>query len=291
MTSLPERPRRRAVSDQEARSILRRGLMERYRADARYQAIVKQDLTPLWKKVVAAPGWREEFPPSGFAFEDVLDELALLDLQDPEPLAAAHARDYVQAVARVVARSMGLMEEDRPSNWALRDLHEDVTGRSRHARLLNISPRIEDDDFSLSLDLTPNYVAVRYYPDRADPSARSDQEYDLSAMGVGYGPEHWAELERTACGIIREAITMMRDDIEGRHPLRNPTYIAKWDADLDALHRALFHKDRPLNPADSARLRRLADQLGIEPPGRRSDRAAMITESRLPAGYASESLQ
>jgi hypothetical protein len=147
-------------------------------------------------------------------------------------------------------------------------VHDDVAGRERRSRLLGISPRDDDDVLSLSLDLTANYVGVRYFPTTKDAAALPDQEYDLSALGVGYGPDHWAALEHTACGLIHTAIGVMREDVERRHPLRNPTHIVRWEADLDLLHRTLFHGDRPLLPAENARLRRLAKDLGIDPPTR-----------------------
>ncbi len=264
----PERAGRRAVSDEEAGLLLRRGLMDRYRRDGRYQGIVKQDLAPLWRRLVASHGWAEERGP---VFEDVLDELPLLQRQVPLSEREALAVRYVRAIVRAVGVSMGITAEGEVPRWALREVHADVTGReARH--LLLISPRSQDDDLSLTLNLTPNHVSVRYYLDQSDPSAPPDQEFDLSTLGVGYGPEHWIELERIACEVIRQAVGVMREDIEDRHPLRNPTYIARWDADLDALYYVLFYKNRSLNPAESARLRRIADLLRIDAPGRRNGR-------------------
>ena len=94
--------------------------MERYRGDARYQAIIRQDLVPLWRRMVEAPGWREELPATSLSFTDVLDELAVLERQVPMPMAAPLAELYVAAVARTVGRSMGLIDEGRPASWALR---------------------------------------------------------------------------------------------------------------------------------------------------------------------------
>lgn len=270
MTSTGESARR-AVPEAEQRTTLRLRLMDRYRAEPRYRARLRQDLVPLWRGTAAAPGWPDDFPIEDASFMDVVRELEVLEERIPEPAAAGHARRYVRDMVRTVARTMGLVDEGRPATWALQVVHDDVAGRARRSRLLAISPRDDDEVLSLSLDLTPNYVGVRYFPAARDAAALPDQEFDLSTLGVGYGPDHWAALEHTACGVIHIAIGVMREDVERRHPLRNPTHIARWEADLDLLHRALFHGDRPLLPAESARLRRLAKILGIDPPAR--DRA------------------
>jgi len=72
--------------------------------------------------------------------------------------------------------------------------------------------------------------------------------------------------------VIRSAVEVMREDVERRHPRRNPSHIARWESDLDLLHRALFHGDRLLTQAEAARLRRLATVLGVDLPGRHPSR-------------------
>ena len=265
---------RRAVSVGEARTTLRLRLMNRYRAEPRYQARVSQDLTPQWRRLVEAPGWPDDFPVRDASFMDIVREFEVLEERVPEPAAAGHGRRYVREMVRTVAQTMGLVDVARPATWALQEVHDDVAGRPRRSRLLAPSVRGEDDALSLSLDLSPNYVGVWFYPSTADPTALPDQEYDLSKLGIGYGPDHWVELERTACGVIREAVEVMREEMERRHPMRNPTYIDRWETDLDLLHRALSYGDRPLNPAEIARVRRLSKILGIDPPAR--DRARSL---------------
>ncbi len=246
--------------------------MERYRADLRYQNVVRQDLAPLWKRAVAAPGWVGGRP---IAFEDIVDELPLMERQHPLPPAGALMGDYVRRVVRTVSLTMGITSEGQSATWALRAVHDDATGQPGRGRLLSVSPRTQDDDLALTLDLTPNYVGVRYFVGVDGTHDLQDQEYDLSKLGFGYGEEHWNTLETIAAGIVVEAISVMRRGIEDRHRARNPTHIAKWEGDLDLLFRALFLRDRSLNPAETKRLRRLAEELGIDPPGRRSGRGPL----------------
>lgn len=267
---------RRALPEAEERATLRFWLMDRYRAEPRYQGIVQQDLGELWRRAVAAPGWQEGLPPSSLSFMDVVHQVTQFEQRLPEPPASAPALRYVQAVARTVAVAMGLLDHDLPASWALQHVHDDVTGHTRHARLLAVSPRAQDDALSVRLDLTPNYVGVRYYPNQVGTEALPDQEFDLSTLGIGYAPEHWTQLEGFAVGIIREAIIVMREDVGGRHPFRNPTFIARWGADLDVLHRVLFHRDQPSSRAERSRLRRLAGQLGIDPPSPRRESVPLI---------------
>ena len=200
---------------------------------------------------------------------DVVHHVTQFEQQEPEPPASAPTLRYVRAVARTVAVTMGLIDQGRPASWALQHVHDDVTRRTRHARLLDVSPRTQDDFLSLRLDLTPNYVGVRYYPDATAAGSLPDQEFDLSKLGVGYASEHWEKLEGVAVGIIRDGIALMRKEIESRHPFRNPSFIAKWTADLDLLHTVLTDKHQAANRAEGARLRRLADKLGIDPPTQR----------------------
>ena len=275
---------RRVVPEAEERTTLRLWLMDRYRADRRYQWVVQQDLNRLWRRVTAAPGWQDDLQPISISFMDIVHQLTLFERRVPEPPASAPTLRYVQAVARTVAVEMGLLDHDRPASWALQHVHDDVIGRARHARLLAVSPRAQDDYLSLRLDLTPNYVGVRYYPDAADAGTPPDQEFDLSTLGVGYAPAHWTKLEGIATGILRDAIAFMREDIENRHPFRNPTFIAKWTTDLDLLHRVLAHKHPPANRAEASRLRRLADRLGIDPPSQRRERGPLLPWSPVREG-------
>ena len=275
MTSNPARGGRRAVSDEEARYHLRLTLMEHYRADPRYQAIVRQDLAPLWSAAAAAPGWpTRETPihPADFGFFEVVEQLRELEEQAPGSPAAPHVGRYVGAVIRTGALTMGLTSRGRPATWALLAVHDDASGRSRRPRRSTVPARARDDDLALSLSMTPNSVSVRAFPDPdgGEPSIRED--FDLSARSVGYGADHWAELERTACTVIRDGVAAMRQGIEARYPLRNPTSLARWPDDVDALFRALFHGERPVGSGGSDRLRRIASQLEIDPPSRRTER-------------------
>jgi hypothetical protein len=71
--------------------------------------------------------------------------------------------------------------------------------------------------------------------------------------------------------VIEDGVDAMRQGIATRHPLRNPSLVVKWPADIDALFRALFYDRHPDAQKDVDRLRRIADQLGIEYSPRRRE--------------------
>ena len=262
----PERGKRRiAVSDAEARIHLRSALIARYRAERRYQAIVRQDLGPQWRQVLVAKNWEDRRP---IWFEEVLDALPVGPQVASLPVEVAVIDCYVRAVGAAVGRSMGVTTARYPAPWMAAALHNDVAGNQPVRDRLTVAVREADVDLSLSLDVTPNFVGVRYFAEGGAATDDYDQDFDLSHLSLGYGPEHWAELERLAFGILREAIADMRRGIEARHPARNPSTMDAWDRDLDTLVRVLFHKDYPRSSADQTRLRRLANLLGVDMPGR-----------------------
>ncbi len=275
LAGTPERGKRRiAVSDAEARIHLRAALIARYRAERRYQAIVRQDLGPQWRRVLIAENWEDRRP---IWFEEVLNALPAGPQATSLPVEAAVTDSYVQAVGAAVGRSMGVTTAGYPAPWMAAAVHNDVAGNQAVRDRLTVAVREADADLSLSLDVAPNFVGVRYFAEGGAATDGYDQDFDLSHIGLGYGPEHWAELERLAFGILREAIADMRRGIEARHPGRNPSTMDAWDRDLDALVRVLFHKDQPRSSADQTRLRRLANLLGVDIPGRHrsADASAM----------------
>ncbi len=255
---------RRAISPEEEWLYLRSSLLDRYRADRRYQGIIRQDLMPLWRATEAAIAWRGERPVSFF---DVLDQLGDLERMPAPPSSMLVGNRYIRAVSRTVARSMGLTAQGIPPGWALHAVHDDAAGRPRRSHLLSVSPRAQDDDLALSLDLTPNFVGTRYFG--GGGAAPQDQTFDLSQLGVGYGPEHWQALRTIAGDAIDGAVEAMRRDIEARYPARNPTAVAGWQRDLEDLQQALMRGVPPANSALATRLRKLARQIGIDLPGQR----------------------
>ncbi len=278
----PERGKRRiAVSDAEARIHLRVGLIARYRAERRYQAIVRQDLAPLWRRALVAENWEDRRP---IWFEEVLDTLPSGPHVAPLPVAAAVTDCYVQSVGAAVGRSRGVTTAGYPAPWMAAAVHNDVAGNQALRDRLTVAVREADDDLSLSLDVTPSFVGVRYFAEGGAATDGYDQDFDLSHIGLGYGPEHWAELERLAFGILREAIADMRRGIEERHPARNPSTMDAWNRDLDGLVRVLFHKDHPRSSADQTRLRRLANLLGVDMPGRQRS----VDSSAMPLNLISD---
>jgi hypothetical protein len=191
----------------------------------------------------------------------------------PPPLVEPCGR-YVREVATTVAQSFRLNSGGQPARWALEALHDDITGRIRDQRLtLLVSPRTRDEDLSLTLELTPNRIGVQYRfgEQRAPDTPKFDDEYDFCGFGVGYGADHWAALEQQVFDIIRAAIGVMREDIQARYPARNPTSLTSREKDLGALLQVLFHKRRPTDQAETARLRRLAEMIAIDLPGRRQE--------------------
>lgn len=268
---------RRAISEQEERLHLRIGLMDRYRADRRYQGIVRQDLAPLWRAADVASAWVGDRPVS---FADVLDRLAELEKRPAAAAAVALVERYVRKVGRTVTGSMGLTSEGYPPGWALRDVHDDVTGRPCRSGLLAVSPRAQDDDLALSLDVTPNFVGARYFG--GGDGAPREHAFDLSQLGVGYGPEHWDVLRTTTWDVVTEAVDAMRRSVESRYPARNPTAVAGWQRDLDALHRVLFDGEPPANQALATRLRKLVRSMGIDPPTRRPTPPLRVVWDALP---------
>lgn len=254
---------RRTLAEEEARDKLRDGLIQRFRDDARYKNIIRQDLMPLWKATTASGLWTGNPP---LTIHDLLDRL------HDYPLTGARSalvpQRYVQVLAKTVGRTMGLTSHGFPADWALRTVHDDVIGRPRRGHLLTVSPRVTDDDLSLSLDMTPNAIASRFFGGVGATETRNE-DYDFSRFGVGYGTEHWAALGQTAYLVIDQAITQMRQLIDLRYPARNSAAIDGWERDLDALFGVLFHHERPTNRALTVRLRHLWERLEIDSPLRR----------------------
>ncbi len=255
---------RRTLAEAEARDKLREGVIQRFRDDRRYQNIVRQDLSPRWKTTLATGLWTGNPP---LTIDDVLDRL------DGDPVTGSPStlalQRYVQVLTKTVGHTMGLTAHGLPPTWALRRVHDDVIGRPRRSSLLTTSPRLTDDDLSLSLDMTPNAIASRFFGGVGATETRS-QDYDFSRIGVGYGTEHWTALGQTAYLVIDQAITHMRQVIEHRYPARNSAAIDGWERDLDLLLGVLFHHERPASRALEVRLRRLCERLEIDSPlGRR----------------------
>lgn len=254
---------RRALSEEEARHKLREGLIQRFRDDGRYKNIIRQDLAPRWKAALATGMWTGAPP---LTFDDVLD---CLDAYPVTGGASALApQRYVQLLTKTVGHTMGLTSHGLPATWALRRVHDDVIGRPRRSLYLSTSPRITDDDLSLSLDMTPNAIASRFFGGM-DAAETRTQDFDFSRIGVGYGSEHWLALGQTASLVIEQAILLMRRIINQRYPARNSAAIDGWERDLDLLLGVLFHHERPVSRALEVRLRRLCDRLEIEYPLRR----------------------
>lgn len=260
---------RRALSEYEARDRLRTGLIQRFRDDARYKNIVRQDLSPLWNAATASGLWTGNPP---LTFHDVLDRLH--DYHVPGAQSTLAPERYVRRLTRTVGHTMGLTSHRFPSDWALRSVHDDVIGQPRRGHLLMVSPRISDDDISLSLDMTPNFISTRFFGGQGAVETRT-LDYDLSHYGVGYGTEHWAALGKSAKLVIEQAISEIRDLIDRRYPARNSATIDGWERDLDVLFAVLFRNERPNVRAVDVRLRRLCEHLEIDSPlGRRSTHLA-----------------
>ena len=269
---------RRALSEEEARDRLRAGLIQRFRDDARYKNIVRQDLSPVWNAANATGLWTGNPP---LTFHDVLDRLH--DLYEPDAQTTGSPERYVRMLARTVGHTMGLTSHGFPSDWALRSVHDDVIGQPRRSQLLTVSPRISDDDISISFDMTPNFIAARFFGGQGAAETRT-LDYDLSHYGVGYGTAHWAALGTTARLVIEQAISDMRDLIDRRYPARNSATVDGWERDLDALFALLFHNERPNVRSMDVRVRRLCKQLDIDSP--LSRRSTHLVPYRGP--YAAE---
>jgi hypothetical protein len=164
---LPLSSGRRAIPEQEAFAYLRRQLMDRFRADARYRAIVDQDLRPKWRpaeSVISLAGGDESVDASDLAFMDVVAELNELERRSPDLRGVVHVQAYVQAVVKAVGRSMRVVTGRRPAAWALNDVHDDVMRRRRPVRESIASVRALDNDLVLRLELTPNRIDVNAFP-------------------------------------------------------------------------------------------------------------------------------
>lgn len=262
MQSIPERRPRRVVSDEEASGALWDDLWARLRADRRYQAIVRQDLAPRWRRVLQAEGWRENPLPD---VEDILDHYVAFYGDDNEP--DHPTRHYVVALLACVFDSLRLTERGYWSIRAAGEVHDDVTGRTEMRTRWLGSPRAADDDrLTLSLTVSANHVRFEITGRDSDGTLffSAQDDFGFSRLGLGYDPEHWRVLEHTGCGIVQDAVARIRHRIEATHPALNAAHIDRWPEDLDLLVRCLFHREPLPDKAARERLRRLCARLGLD---------------------------
>ena len=268
MESVVERTPRRVVSEHELRDDLRRLLMDNFRADRRYLAIVRQDLGPRWRHVAAVNGLEHGRPPT---FREVNDLRARLEEHRPGSATWAATDGYVRAVLSTVVRSLRMTRSGLWSAWAAAEVHEDASERSSERWKAHVlipkRPRDpQDDRFGLTLDLSANLVSFQlahWTPGAADEVVEAR---DVAVGEFGYSPEHWQTLKDATYKIISWAVDEIRLRIEALHPAHNSASLVKLQQDVVDLYRWLFHQDRPKERAVRERLRRLCKQIDLDLP-------------------------
>ncbi len=264
---------------------LRGGLFELYREDVRFQALVRQDLRPVWLEAYHGPGG---------------DQLlwAILDSPSNGNRHTTDWRDwqsfwhhpttvgYIRLMRTVGPLRLHLSDQKTGETpyWLVPWIHMEVAAsefRRNDIHPLHTNERLVQglapwQGLSILLSITADSVTLGL--DGADNILTGSKPegfiYGLDvesreckpSIGVLYDAEHWRRLEEASVDLLRHGLRAMRADLEYRYPRRRPSAVQRNREDLLPLFDWLFHRTRPIDRANRQRLRRLSRLLGLAPP-------------------------
>lgn len=260
-------------------------LFHQFRQHREYDAIIRQDLRPLWLEAYHTPigEWLV------FSFHTMVSMTAkwpFFDGQERVQHEYSAINHYVDALCATTRSRLRLTDiMGRAPIWALSHLHLDVSEREQ-ARPLSWTT-----DSEVELELIGNGLChkTRIY-DRKMPSvelrlsaesltldidgplvvAESGLDYVHRRIwptgGVLMNDAHWDRLEAEAIDAVRRGIQSMRKQLEARHDPRRPTKLEAMKSDAARAVDWLLHKRRPVERNDRRRVRDLLSLAGVEPP-------------------------
>lgn len=284
MASLANGNRRRLVCPEDEVDYLREELVWLYRDDRRYEHLIAHELGPIWERegcqdrVHAYARQREEQDVSGAGLSpEQLDRLwavwrPRVRWEDVEALASAESNlrlhDYLGGVREAVAR-MGLYWQGEPALWALGYVHADAADMPEPGSLQPFSelpPRREPEvelDLRIKLDVTGAYIWGRVDGEHVPLSCKGDERLIHEPPAVF---DNRAALEDIAGTVLRDLIALGWARYERHFPQRNQASLLQRKDDLQLLYRHLFYGDPIPDKLDRDRLRKLAQQIGVNFP-------------------------
>ncbi|HET7035946.1 MAG TPA: hypothetical protein VFI42_09725 [Thermomicrobiaceae bacterium] len=303
------RHHRQLVSPVAERRELRRELIACYRNDPRFDAIVQQDIRPLWTELNQGCDVQALIVEHISAVGDGCQRL----MQWPSPkkqaqiasggtvypyfayLEAVQDRcselsEYVDAVFERGVRPLGLLQHGRPAHWPASFVHASASSVPypvnpeywTHPFTYDNDPDTDPDDppiadehvarFWLEIAVSPDLgAATLSRPDRAWDGSGPFSNWQPDAV-VDNGPisdPSLAFLELQALDAVRAWFAEARQGYRDRFPHKNPTTSRRQLADLRAFHRLLFYRNWIPDVAERKRVRRLADTIGVDWPRHR----------------------
>lgn len=250
---------------------LRGSLLQHYRHARRYQALVHQDMRPVWREAYRAPrGDRLLF--------SLYDVLAVAIFGGPQSStwhwwqhpAIDH---YLATLLQIGPQRLGLADTAGITpDWAMGWLHEDISERerdyARRARVVVASKRTPEPRHApvFVLRVSPCSVALDLKGPMIEQGDEVVHAQVMPTLGMIYDQAHWSALERQATQAVRLRLLAMRAQMEARHPRRRPSTLLRQNEDIGRLFRWLYHGERPGDRATRQRLGEICHRIGIVAP-------------------------
>lgn len=243
------------IPTQRERAWSRNVLMAEYAARPRFQAIVAQDLRPLWRSMEGAARTIMS-----------LDDCANLERRGGD-------KGYLAKLRRFVARSLRLTHAGAPAHWACEYLH----GCVRYGSGSVVYPdHYRPDEASIRLAITPSRAIVRLVREGEhydDGGVIKRRETELARRTL-YAEtplafDDWRGLSEAAQELVEQWAGGVRAGWIGPgFEQRNAKTLDRHREDLRTLCHYLFADKRIsyVAPRDRLRLRRAARRAGIDLP-------------------------
>ncbi len=233
-----------------------------FRKYPRFQAIVHQDLRPLWRQTFHGADLAHRFA----RFREHIERVRHPRRFGPPP---AELVAYVELVERIVVDTLRLTRDGRPAAWALDFLHAQVEERAGADGLVEPDPNeplppsergkqvSPLSSIHTSLELHANAFGARV-------TSVVPPVVDKSVPTKGFGHfNQWDALRKEAHDAIDRQVNYLRETYREWYPVeRNPTSKEAWLEDCEAFAKSRLEQRPPLYDRD--RLRRFAERIGAD---------------------------
>jgi hypothetical protein len=254
---------------------LRESLFQHYRQARRYQALVHQDMSPVWREAYRAPrGDRLLFR--------LYDVLAVAIFGGPHLPASDWWQHpaidhYLATLLQIGPQRLGLADTAGITpDWAIGWLHADFSEREREyvrrTRVVVTSKRTPEPRHApvCVLRVSPCSVTLDLKGPMIEEGDEVVDAQVMPTLGLIYDQAHWNALEREATQALRFGLLAMREQMEASHPRRRPSTLLRQNEDIGRLFRWLYLGQRPGDRATRQRLGGICHRIGIVvPPGKR----------------------
>ena len=274
MANSAKGPKREIVLTPEMEaSFCRSRLMALYESDQRFQWIVDQDLGQRWQALSDAAKAKLVF--GSFTAKHNFVAQTESDLN-------AYS-EYRLQLNSTIQDILGLcdVETGEAPTWVVDGIHRLVSKKDMERiraskRTVLIGGRTYEPIPGLNIELNfgPTYVNIRFPTEFDEEHGPWEPEdgLDLSPRDlIGFGEEHWANLESKINEWVKIGIERLRSEVESTFPQRRrPTGLKRRSQDLEKLKAWAFHQDRPLLRSERDRIRKICALLRIKVPPSRS---------------------